>query len=347
MTAPRENPTPTALALADALLDAQVQFMLAEFTGERLLEVVDRDVRELLTIAEHHRLDEVVDRTAVQETVWMIADLAVGSKLVEESVAVIADAIHDNPANDDYALETVVDREPISDLFAKILSMHATHERGLERLTDSPLFAGVVASFVNKLVADMIAQNRQIAEKLPGMGSLFSLGMGAASKMKGVSDQFLGDVAGKGAQFALRRTNSAILDVLRTAPVHDAAMQLWDVHADAPVGSLREYIDRADFAELAAIGYRLVASGRNTEFSRTLLDACVEAFFDRYGEHTIADLLPELGLSTDLLVAEVQRYAPGIVAAVEADGVLERLVRSRLEPFYHSDRVLGLLGSTA
>ena len=145
----------------------------------------------------------------------------------------IADAIHDNPANDDYALETVVDREPISDLFAKIFSMHATHERGLERLTDSPLFASVVASFVNKLVADVIAQNRQIAEKLPGMGSLFSLGMGAASKVKGVSDQLLGDVAGKGAQFALRRTNSAILDVLRTAPVHEAAMQLWDVHADA------------------------------------------------------------------------------------------------------------------
>ena len=194
--------------------------------------------------------------------------------------------------------------------------MHATHERGLERLTDSPLFAGVVASFVNKLVADMIAQNRQIAEKLPGMGSLFSLGMGAASKMKGVSDQLLGDVAGKGAQFALRRTNSAILDVLRTAPVHAAAMQLWDVHADAPVSSLREYVDRADFAELAAIGYRLIASGRNTEFSATVLDACVDAFFERYGEYTLADLLPELGLSTELLVAEVQRYVPGIVAVV-------------------------------
>ena len=124
-------------------------------------------------------------------------------------------------------------------------------------------------------------------------------------------------------------------------------MQLWDVHADAPVGSLREYVDRADFAELAAHRLPAVASGRNTEFSSDVLDACVDAFFDRYGEYTVADLLPELGLSTDLLVAEVQRYAPGIVAAVEADGVLEQLVRSRLEPFYHSDRVLGLLGSTA
>ncbi|MBD0322983.1 MAG: hypothetical protein ICV72_06285 [Aldersonia sp.] len=329
--------------LAERLLDAQVQFVVAELTGDRLLHVIERDVHDVFSVAENLRVAEVLDREQVTQTVLTAIDLGGGSELLEDVVQAFAAAVYDHTANDDYRLGDVVERDPLAALFEKLLSMSTLHERALDRLTESPLVATVAASFVNKIVVDVVAQNRQVAEKVPGMSSLFSLGQGAVSRAKGVSDQLLGDVAGKGAQFALRRTNKALLELVRDAPLHEAAMEIWDLHADEPVSGLREYLDQADLLELAAIVYEIAVTGRNTEYVAVVVDECVEVFFAKYGEHTVAALLAEAGFAPDDVVAELQRHAPGVVAAAQADGRLAELVRARLEPFFFSDEVLTLL----
>ncbi|WP_194820351.1 hypothetical protein [Nocardia sp. XZ_19_385] len=338
MSEPRE--------IAERLLDAQVEFLLAEVTGERFAEVVARDTEAVLGVADTLVFRDVVQIDDAKETVRNVIELIGGSPVIADMVGVFADSIYDNIAeNHDYTLGQVVDREPVEALLEKIFGMHQAQERILDRLTESPLVATVASKFVDKLINDFMATNRERAEKIPGVSSLMSLGQSAANRAKKVADStFVGDLAGKGAMFALKRTNNAIREMLRDAPVHSAAMEFWDLHADEPVSGLREYLSQKDLNELVLICYEIAMTTREKEFFGELVDECVEVFFTKYGDYTLAAMLPELGLSGDDIAKEILRYGPAVIEGAKSNGVLAKLIRERLEPFYTSDVVLGILG---
>jgi hypothetical protein len=336
-----------ATALADRLLDAQVEFILAEVTGDRLAAVAARDVDDLLATFETTTVADLVDRGHVKATAKVILDPVAGSPVIEAMVDGVSQAIYQLAAADEHHLGEVIDREQVEALVRKVLSMRSLHEEVFKRLSESPVVGTVASRFVTQLVGDVMQQNRERIERVPGVASLLSVGDFAASKVRGATsrhlDQFIGDVAGKGTQWALKRVNNAVRHTMYEGPVQEAVMEVWDLHADDTIGGLRNYLSEEELRELAAIGYEIWLILRNTAYFQDLIDAGVDVFFDLYGSHTVVQLLTELGVTRDDLVAEVQRYAPGVVDALKKDGRLERLVRERLEPFFHSDTVLGLL----
>lgn len=341
MTEPRE--------IAEKLLDLQVDWLLAEVTGDRFAEVIARDVEAVIGVADTIIFRDVVEIDQAKQTVANVVNLIGGSPVLGEMVGILANHLYDDIANnDDYTLGDVVEREPVEQLLEKIFGMHQAQERILERLTESPLIATVAAKFVDKLVDDFMETNKQIAGKIPGVGSLVSMGTNAAKSARKAAEKaggsFIGEMAGKGAQFALKRTNNAIREMLRDAPVHDAAMEFWDLHAGEPVSGLKEYLSQQDLHDLALIIYRIALTTREKEYFGILVDQGVEVFFEKYGDHTLAALLPELGLSGEIIAEEILRYGPAVVEAAKRNGVLAKLVRERLEPFYLSDEVLAVLG---
>jgi hypothetical protein len=337
MSEPRE--------IAERLLDAQVEFLLAEVTGERFAEVIARDTEAVLGVADTIVFRDVVEVEQAKQTVRTIVELIGGSPVFADMVGVFADSIYDHTAtNNDYTLGEVVEREPVEALLEKIFGMHQAQERILDRLTESPLVATVASKFVDKLINDFMQANRERAEKIPGVSSLMSLGQSAANRAKKAADgTFVGDLAGKGALFALKRTNNAIREMLRDAPVHAAAMEFWDLHADEPVSGLREYLSRKDLNELVLLCYEIAVTTREKEYFGLLLDECVEVFFTKYGDYTLAAMLPELGLTGDDIAAEILRYGPAVIESAKREGVLAGLIRERLAPFYASDEVLRIL----
>ncbi|WP_280297955.1 hypothetical protein [Nocardia neocaledoniensis] len=335
-----------ARQIADRLLDAQVDFLLAEVTGDRFAEVIARDVAAVLSVGETIVFGDVVSLEQGEQTVATVFDRIGGSPVIADTVGVFADAIYDHiAANTEYTLGDVVDREPVEALLEKIFGMHQAQERILDRLTESPLVATVAARFVDKLIGDFMQANRERAEKIPGVSSLMSLGQSAANRAKKVADStFVGDLAGKGALFALKRTNNAIRDMLRDAPVHSAAMEFWDLHADEPVAGLREYLTQKDLNELVQICYEIAVTTREKEYFGMLVRECVEVFYERYRGHTLTAMLPELGLSAEDISTEILRYGPAVIESAKRNGVLAALIRERLEPFFYSEQVLGILG---
>jgi hypothetical protein len=332
--------------VAQKLLDAQVEWVLAEFSGKRLTQVIKRDVDDLLALAGQLTVLDVLDPEHVRGAARRLVERVGGSDLLADLVTALSDAIYDLSASEDYNLGELVERDPVEALVAKMLSMHTLQDRALDRMAESPLVAAVATRFVTKIVGDFLQQNRQMAERVPGAKSLISFGMGAASKVRSATvDQFLGDAAGKSTQFAIRRTNSAMRDLVREAPLQGAAMEIWDLHADEPISDLRGYLSKAELRELAVLIHEIISSARSTEYAGHLVDECVDVFFERYGERDLASLLPELGITRDDVLDEAQRFVPPLIDAAKRDGRLEDLIRTRLKPFYTSKKVLALLDS--
>jgi hypothetical protein len=331
--------------LADRLLTAQVEFVLGELTGKRLAQVVARDVDDVLKIAAKVTVADIADPDVVKGALRRLIEQVGGSTLLEELVTALADAIYDLSASENYNLGEVVERDPVEALIVKVLSMHTLHDRALDRMAESPLVATVATRFVTKIVGDFLQQNRQMAERLPGAKSLISFGVGAASKVRNATgvDQLLGDAAGKSTQFAIKRTNSAIRDLIHDAPLQGAAMEIWDLHADAPVSDLREYLSKQELRDVVVLVHELVTSARSSDYVGELVDECVDVIFEQYGARDVASLLPDLGISRDDIVRDLGELLPPVIEAATADGRLEALVRARLKPFFASKQVHAIL----
>jgi len=329
------------------LLDAQVEFLLGELTGDRLVELLALDVTELLAIGQTLILRDVLDPDTVKKVAREAFVAIACAPIVDSLVPALTEALYELEASAEFDLGDVVDREAVSTLVSTFLSMRTLHNRAMERMSESPLAAAIATKFVQQIVADFIAQNKQAAERIPGASSLFSLGQSVASRAKSVGDRTLGNfidgATDKGAQMALKRTNNAIRELLRDPQMHAAVMEFWDLHANEPISGLRSYLKQQELSTLAGLIAGLIVAGRDGEFAGRIVDGIVDVVFDLYGDLTLTELLPEVGLTPDMLTAHLQATAPPIVEAARRSGAVERLLRSRLEPFFASPAVVTIL----
>ncbi|MBJ8345214.1 hypothetical protein [Antrihabitans sp. YC2-6] len=329
-------------AVAEKLLDALVEFVLAEVT-DRFDEVVVREIDLVLEGADTIVIGDVVDPADVKLTARMGVDHVGGSELIGELVIPFVETFYNLDAAEDYDLGEVIEREHFQALVAALLRMNTAQDRIFERLTLSPLVAQLASSFVGKIVGDFVAENRKKAERVPGMSSLFSVGDRVASTAAKVGKGQLDALSGKGAQYALKQTENAVRDLIKEAPVEEAALEVWDLHAGERVSELRKYVSEDEARELADLGHGLAMSVRQKEYTLSLVDAWIDTFFATSGKLTVRQLLEKIGLTRDDLVTEGSRLAPPIIEALIANGVLAAQIRQRLEPFFLSESTLAII----
>ncbi|HET6151740.1 MAG TPA: hypothetical protein VFE15_02225 [Marmoricola sp.] len=329
-------------SLATRLLDAQVAWLVERLTGPGLPDVIATDVDALLAAGSRLPLSSLVGPAEVKDVIGLLLDKVPPSTAASTLVTAAADVAYDGPGKR-FTLADVIDRENVASLVDEVLAMTDLAERFLDQLTESPLVATLAARFVGRIVGDMVQANQAMADKIPGLGSLVSFGTSAAGKVVGAAGDVLGDTAGKGATFAVKRLNKVVLDTLKDPTARDAALEVFDLYADQPVVRLDQLGNRADVQRLAGLLQDIVIAGAPTDPVLSLIDALVDAFFTSYGEHPVTTLLDDLAITRNDLVTHAQAVVPGLLAAAHEAGELEALIRPRLEPFFASPAVAAIL----
>ncbi len=347
---------PTHAARADSLtppaarlLDAQVAFHLDRLRGERLDATVAGMVLDLLAASEGHPIGELIDPKAVKQVVRRALVDVPDSAAVHEILELVRDVVHAGPEQP-YPIGDLVEREQVEGLVDELLRLSPMLERSMERLTASPLVGTMASRFMGRIVGEVLQANQAVADKVPGLGSLMSFGTSTAAKMMGAADKqfegLLGETVGKGGAFAVSRLNRILLETLRDPTTREAMLQVWDLAAQESVSGLDRHTTREEVAGVAVAAHDLAVTALATEHAAALADAVVDAFLHRFGEHTPTQLLGELGIDREDLVADLTRAAEGVIGALRTSGELERVVRAQLEPFYASPEVAALLASS-
>lgn len=339
-------PSPDAATLGNRLLDAQVRFHLGRLTGDELAATVIRIAESFLDAAGQDQLADLVDRDVVKDIVGRALTDVPGSPAVAGFVQLARELVQAGPG-EPFALADVVDRDQVERLLDEALELTPALERALEQLTASPLVGATATRFMGRIVGEALAANQAMADKVPGLGSLMSLGTRAAAGMVGAADKqldgLLADTAGKGGTLAVRRLNRIIVDTLRDPTTRGAVLQVWDLIAAESVGGVGELTAAQQRSGVADAAVELAVSTLAQPQVVAIGHGVVDGFFDAFGGYTPAELLVELELDRADLVADVVHSAPGVMASLVESGELERLLRSELAPFYASDEVTELL----
>lgn len=331
---------------ADRLLDAQISWLLGRLSGPGLPDLIAEDVDDLLLSGSKLSLGDLVTPQDIKEVARLLVTTVPPSTAASTLVGVAADVAYDGPA-ERFTLADVIDREHVESLADEVLGMTDLAEKFLDQLTESPLVATLSSRFVGRIVNDVVQMNQAVADKIPGLGSLVSFGTGAAGKVMGAADkgfqQVLGDTAGKGATFAMRRLNKVLIETLKDPTTKDAVLEVFDLYADQPVVRLEQLGSREDATRIAGLLQDIVIAGAPTEPVMALVDALIDGFFVTYGEHPVSALLDDLDLTRDDLVVHATAIVPRILDRAHDSGEFERLLRTRLEPFFASPQVAAIL----
>lgn len=334
------------MTLAARLLDAQVAFHLDRLTGDELDATVAQLAGSVLDAVGSHQIADLVDAAALKAVVGRALTDVPGSAAVVAFVELGRDLAVTGPS-EPFPLGDVVDREQVERLLDETLALTPVLERGLERLTASPLVGATATRFMGRIVGEAIAANQAVADRVPGLGSLLSMGTKAAAGMVGAADKqldgLLADTAGKGGTLAVRRLNRIIVDTLRDPTTRDAVLQVWDLVATEPVRGLGDEADVDQLAGVVDAAHDLTVSVLAHPRVVALGHAVVDGFFEAFGGYTPGELLEQLDLDRADLVADVVRFAPAVIGTLVASGELEQLLRAELAPFYASDEVTRLL----
>lgn len=345
-TSPRAGSAPRAEALARQLLDAQVAHHLEQLTGDRLPSTVAGIVEELWTAGSRHPIEDLLDREAVTAIVVRALGTVPASAAVGGVVELVVTVLHDGPA-EDHVLGDLVERERVEALLDALVNLHPVLERLGDRLAEVPLVGTMASRFMTRIVGEVLQANKAVAGKVPGLGSLMSLGTSAASRVMGAADRqlegLLGDTVDRGGAFAVRRLNRIVIETLRDPITRAAALQAWAVLAGEQV-ALRGRVSPDQVTDVADAVHDLAIAALASEAAAHLAGVVIDGFFDRFGGYTPAELLDELDLTREDLVADLVRLAPTVIEALRASGDLERLLRDRIEPFYTSPEIIALLG---
>lgn len=332
--------TEPADARARALLEAHVRFEVEWLTAADPAATAGGVVDAVLDALAGHQVADVVDAGAVGTALADLLVRAPGSPLVSGIVELVAEVAYSGP-EEPGQVSAVVARAHVEALLDRLLTLTPLYERALEGLTASPLVGTVAARFMGRVVGEVVATNQEIANKVPGLGSLVSFGTSAAWRVKGAADKpfeaLLGSgVAKGGSAFAVRRLNRILIDTLRDPVTREAALQAWDLVAEEPLGGLDAHVTWDEATGVVDAVHDLAIGVLAREEVTGLVVALVEAFVERFGGYTPPELLEQLDVDRDVLTEHLVRLAPGVVDALHGSGDLERLVRARLAPFYAS-----------
>ncbi|WP_205474532.1 hypothetical protein [Nocardioides sp. SYSU D00038] len=333
-------------SLARELLDAQVRHHLERLTGDQLAGTVARFAGTLLDASGEHEIGALVDREALTDVVVRALATVPGSAAVAAIVEMAVDVAHEGPATP-YPLGELVERDRVEALVDELLALTPVVERALERLTASPLVGAAASRFMGRIVGEVVNANKAVADKVPGLGSIVSLGTSAASRVMGAADKqlegLLGETMGKGGTYAVSRLNKIVVETLRDPTTREAVLQVWDLAAQEPVVGTGRRPGRDEVSGVVDAVHDLVVGALATEHVAELGAVVVEAFLERFGGYSPTELLAELDLDRDQLVADLVRLAPPVVEALRESGDLERLVREQLAPFWTSPEALAIL----
>ena len=328
---------------AEALLDAHVAWIIARLEGDALQIEVERRLDWVLADAAKLKLEDVVTVTSVKQTaIGYASDMTVGGA-IPALVGDVALALYEHPIQEKTRLEQLLPDRQFEELLDKVLELKELREAVVHESVSNPIFADLITELLYSGVRDYVATSTKFAGKLPGAKSAMKFGKAFVDRARPELGTSLEDgiktYVNKNTQTSLNASERYLQEAFESEEFRQVVLDFWDTNKNATLASVRDFAGQLDIEELFVIGYEYWQQLRKMPIYKELIEAGIEVFFDTYRKTSLTELLDDIGVSRDMMVADAMLFLPKIVAGLKKKGLLEQQIRRQLEDFYRSDVV--------
>lgn len=327
---------------AARLLDAQVAYTLEQMKGKALRAHVESNVDYLLEVGSKLRLSDLVSEEMIRATALKYAsDMEPGPGLAE-MVAEIARKLHGHPGHDQCTLRDLVDDRMFDEVVDKVIEMKSVRERIVHDLVGNPLYSELIADVLYHGIRNYMTDN-PLTKRLPGAQSMMKLGKSVIDKATPNIEEAIRRYIQKNINASLKESERFLVKTLDDKRIDAVAHDVWRQVREEPISRFQDYVSEEDLEDFFVIGFEYWRRLRSTDYYRSMVDAGVDFFFNKYGKTPITDIIADVGVSRDMIVEDAMHYLPHVLKVVQKKGLLEDWVRQNLEGFYLSDAVAEIL----
>lgn len=331
-------------AKAEALLNAHIAFILKQLQGDNLEAALVAEVDLLLENAPLLTLNDCVTPAMIKETVHGYAvELELGAGVLD-IIGDVARSVYHHNIHEETTINDILPDHHVGDILEKVLEMKNLHKFVVQELVANPVYSALVSDLLYHGLRGYLFQNS--SQKY-------------SSKARSVVKNLLSNVpmgVEEAIEFNLRRyiqqriqgllaESQRFLLAIDQDKLRDALLDIWDDIKTKKTSVAREFLTNLDIEEFFVLGYEFWRDFRETAYFTAILNAGIDAFFNRYGEITLDELLEEVGIKREMLIADALRFVPPVLHVLQEKNLLEPTIRRHLEPFYLSGAVEAILST--
>lgn len=318
---------------ANRLLDGLVAYLLERLEPAQLQGFIEAELDFVLERAAGFTLNDWVTPLQIQQTARKYASEMDISGAIPELVGDMVEEFYQQAMDSDRQVADVVDEDVVMALLDKVLEIPLSRQ-GMAWLGRNPVLLALLAGGAQM-----------------GIKTLLHQGMPAALRDqlgKRLPERWVNSLDTRMQEWLLRRTEQLLSDPWlyrdeNLDELRELVLVGWQDFSQRPVAELRELLSSEDIQELFVIGFEYWRELRHTDHFNVLLDSGVQAFFDKYGETGLLELLEELGVTRTLMLDDARRFAPPLIEKLRQEGLLEEWLRRHLGGFFEAEGTLELL----
>lgn len=325
---------------ASQLLELHVKHEVASLKGAKLRKFLNQEVSEVLDHAGAITLNRIASKEQVMETIQrVVVDMELDAG-IPELAGEMATEVLNAPVQASTVLSDIITREQATGFVEEMLELRQQRERVISEIMAHPVYQELVSNVVYQGIVNYLYEDNLITKSVPGVGSMMKFGKRMANKaVPGLDETFerrLKAWLSDSLPGLISRSEQFLQRALSDDEVRDTVMAAWVAVEDRTVDELREGLGDVELQAFVVLGYEFWLQFRKTEYFEGCARAVVAHLFVKYGDRPLTDLLGDLGVTREVIMAEVDAWAIPVLDVLREEGYVEALVRRRLTAFYSS-----------
>ena len=333
--------------VADRLLEQHLRHEMAHFDGDALVHELEQDVDALFRVADSIRLADVIDPATVnglirREVVERDIPPIIPEMAAEFTNHLVSRGFHQQATPSD-----IISRDRIEGFVDELLVLREQRRHLIDRVLEQPIYRDLIASLMYEGLVRYVYEENLLSRRVPGVTSALRMSSRVLNKaMSGLDEVWeksIKSYIGRNLDRLIRQSAEFLSENLTDDELRMSMMDAWDSFSGKSLSQLQQGLGEVEWSEFVVMGYDFWLSFRRSEYFRQCYETVVEQLFEQYGNYRVSDLLEEFAIDRDTVMTEIRAVVPQAMDALRASGLVESLLRRRLERFYTSEAALEVL----
>jgi len=325
--------------LAKRLLDAHVVYELQRFDAASLPEMIEREVEALFAWAADATLDDVATREQINSVIdRYVVELKISGALTELA-GEMSSLVVTSKLSEQIRVDQVLQPDEFAQFADKLTGLEKLWRELLHLVVQSDAYARLLSSTLQRGALDVLFRETSGAAG-------HSLLEGLLTKLRPLIAQrlepHLSALLERLIKHSVRHTEERLMGALDPEAMRALVDEVWDEVGPMRLSDAFKLIGSHDLEDFVVLGYEFWQRYRKTRYFREISRELVDYFFTKYSGESLLSLLDEVGVTSQMVIEELQGFVPPLLAHARQTGLIEQRIRAHLEGFYASEAAIAL-----
>jgi hypothetical protein len=342
---------PTPKTVARKLLDMHVAQEMKALDAEPLGKWLEVELPQLWQAFDQVKLSDFVS----PETVIAAIRRNAIEPEIPGAVAEIAGEAAASLFTAEFHLNTtageIISTRQVTEFIDKGLELKEQREALVAKVIHQPIYSQLVSDLMYRGIVRYIYDENVLSKKIPGVSSMLKFSTRMVNKtvprLEGAVEENVKAFIADNISVLLRQSQSFLSQALTDEEIKEMCLGVWAALESRQLGDLQSGMDSIDLTEFVVLGYEFWKKFRKSGYFAACFTHVVDQLYGKYGSEPVSVLLNDFAIDQAFVQREFNAFGPDIIKTLKDTGLIEALVRRRLEGFYAQPEVEALLGTLA